>query len=152
MKSDHSYLIPVLFLCLVTTAWADSYKCTDSQKQIIYSDRALAGQTCVKVGGGASTTQAQEAENARKALADKLSQSQQKRQQEADALAKQEKELERQRQKEAACRQARERLMVLQQGGRVARFNERGERYYLDSGQIQSEVAATQQRIAEICN
>jgi hypothetical protein len=40
---------------------------------------------------------------------------------------------------------------VLRHTGPVARVNDRGERYYLDESQKQSEAADAQRRVEELC-
>jgi hypothetical protein len=152
MRPTH-FLSISLALCLTASApaLADLYRWTDDKGQVHYSDRAPAGQQSQRIGPSSNPRQEMEAEAARRALADKVSQAKQQRQQEQAAEEKKQAEAEKQRKKEELCRQARERLAVLRHTGPVARVNDRGERYYLDESQKQSEAADAQRRVEELC-
>jgi uncharacterized protein DUF4124 len=53
--------------------------------------------------------------------------------------------------KEENCRNARERLAQYEIGGRQTRINEKGERYYLEDGQIAQETARARSDVAQSC-
>lgn len=140
-----------LLLTAAVPAAADLYKWTDGKGQVHYADQPPVGQETQRIGPSSNPRREAEAEAARRALADKISQSKQQRQQEQAAEDKKQSEAEKQRKKEETCRLARERLAVLQHNGPIARVNDRGERYYLDEAQRQSEAAAAQKRVEEVC-
>ena len=50
------------------------------------------------------------------------------------------------------CAQAKEAVRTLQAGGRVARVDEKGERYFLDDAQIAQETARARQAAQQWCN
>jgi hypothetical protein len=76
-----------------------------------------------------------------------------KRQQDQAKAAKEsgEKSAEAQR-KQENCRNARERLAQNEIGGRIARINAQGERYYLDDAQIAQEASRARADVAQACN
>ena len=49
------------------------------------------------------------------------------------------------------CTAVRANLAGLQGGGRAARVNDRGEKYYIDDAQRQGEIAKSQSQIAQYC-
>lgn len=76
------------------------------------------------------------------------------RKRQIDAAKAQEKE-EKDRADAAAkaenCARAREGLRALQSGQRIARTDEKGERYYLDEAQTAAEAAKAQQMVSQWC-
>ena len=50
------------------------------------------------------------------------------------------------------CSAAKQSLAGLQAGGRQARFNEKGERFFLDDAQIAAETVRAQQAVNASCN
>lgn len=140
-------------LPLAAPALADVYKWTDSQGQVHYADRPpnQAPAPAQRLGTGADPRREAEAEAARRALADKLSATKQKQQQEQEAQAKRQAALEDQARKDERCRKARDRVTLLAQGGRIARINAQGERYFLDDAQREAETIQAQREMEEIC-
>ncbi len=75
-----------------------------------------------------------------------------RRQMEAqEAEKKQLAESQRAEQMRERCIQARGYLAGLENGGRVVRFNEAGERQYLDDAQVEEAKARARQAVAEAC-
>ena len=66
----------------------------------------------------------------------------------AEKLAAEQKEAERKRDN---CERAREALRTYESGGRVARTDAKGERYFLDENQIAQEAAKSRQNVQESC-
>ena len=54
--------------------------------------------------------------------------------------------------KEANCKRARSALAGLETGGRQARFNDKGERVFLDDDQVAQEKARAASEVAKQCN
>lgn len=54
--------------------------------------------------------------------------------------------------KKENCARAREAYQTLESGQRVARTNAQGERYFLDEGQTQAELAKARQAVQQWCN
>lgn len=141
----------ISLLIAANPALADLYKWTDSKGQVHYSDQPPSGHQSQRLGPSVNPQRERDAEAARRALADRIAQSKQQHQQEKATADKKQADADKQRKKEEACRQARERLAVLQHNGPIARVNDRGERYYLEGIQLQSEIDATQRRIDDVC-
>jgi hypothetical protein len=75
-----------------------------------------------------------------------------KRQQEAQKAQKKDDEKTAQaREKEDHCNSARSQLAQYEQGGRIARFNDKGERYLLDDAQIEQEKGRAQALVDQWC-
>ncbi len=50
------------------------------------------------------------------------------------------------------CQRAQEALRTLESGQRIARTDQKGERYFLDESQIAQEVAKARQQVQQACN
>ena len=75
-----------------------------------------------------------------------------KRQKEiAEADQKQQAEAAKAQAMQENCTAMRGNMAALQAGGRMARVNEKGDRYYLDDAQRQGEIAKTQTQIGQFC-
>lgn len=75
-----------------------------------------------------------------------------KRQQEQEAQAKKSAEkTEETKEKQEACRSARAQLTQAEVGGRIARYDEKGERTFLDDAGIEQEKARARADIARWC-
>lgn len=76
-----------------------------------------------------------------------------KRQQEAEkAAAKEAEERQQAAVKRENCERARETLRGLESGQRIARFDEKGERYFLGDAEMQQEIAKARQAVQQWCN
>jgi len=76
-----------------------------------------------------------------------------KRQLEAQkAAAKAEQERQDAQARRENCERAREALRTLESGQRIARTDDKGERYYLDDAQIQQETSKARQLVQQWCN
>ncbi|MEW5863293.1 MAG: DUF4124 domain-containing protein [Pseudomonadota bacterium] len=76
-----------------------------------------------------------------------------KRQLEAQkAAAKAEQERQDAQARRENCERAREALRTLESGQRIARTDDKGERYYLDDAQIQQESAKARQLVQQWCH
>lgn len=49
------------------------------------------------------------------------------------------------------CKRAQSQLMAMQSGVRMAQFNDKGERYYLDDNQREKEVQRAKQQVSTFC-
>jgi len=145
----HPYLILMLFLA--APAAADIYKWTDSQGKVHYSDIPPEGRAARSLGATQDREADAQADASRKALADKLSESERRRQETEKAEEKRQAEAEQARKRQEACQRARDRMNMLQQGGRIAKLNAQGERYLMDDAERMSQISSLQQQIAEFC-
>ena len=152
MKKFTITLLALVASLAALPATADICRWKDANGRTQYSDAPPPGVQCigtVKPGGapsGAAGTAAapksiQEREmDFRKRRLDKL---------EAEQKAKQDKEQS--DAKRAMCENARARVMGLQRGGRVARYDSSGQIQYLDEEAIAKEVADAQRMADEAC-
>lgn len=89
--------------------------------------------------------------DAPKSLAERELESRQRQKEAADAAKKSEDESNKAKALQENCGTVRGNLAALQAGGRAARFNEKGERFYLDDAQRQTEITKSQGQIAQYC-
>lgn len=76
-----------------------------------------------------------------------------KRQAEAQkAAAKADQERQEAALKRENCERAKETVGGIQSGQRISRFNEKGERFFLDESQMQQELAKARQTVQQWCN
>jgi len=113
-----AFLLAGLMLASAS-AGAGLYKWTDSEGRVHYSDQPPSQQASERVRPGNSDRLEQEALAARRALADKLMDSDQQRRRAQEAATQREAEQDKARQKAERCARARERLQKLSQSSRV---------------------------------
>jgi hypothetical protein len=152
----------------VASAQAQVYKCVDAGGKIVYSqDPCPANMKPGRMSrnvhpapaaapAAAPDDKAAKSEAAKSAAPKTAAEQEQafrKRQQDQAKAAKEseEKAAEAQR-KQENCRNARERLTQYEIGGRVARYNAQGERYYLEDAQIEQEKARARTDAAKSCS
>jgi hypothetical protein len=76
-----------------------------------------------------------------------------KRQMDADGVRQKQALTEREaKDKRENCAQAKDAVRTLEAGGRVARVDDKGERYFLDEAQIAQEAARARQAAQQWCN
>jgi hypothetical protein len=160
--------LSVFALLGVASAQAQVYKCVDAGGKIVYSQNPCpANMKSGRISGNvppapaaapaaASADKAAKGEAAKSAAPKTVAEQEQafrKRQQDQAKAAKEsgEKSAEAQR-KQENCRNARERLAQYEIGGRMARINAQGERYYLDDAQIAQETSRARADVAQACN
>ncbi|THF66436.1 DUF4124 domain-containing protein [Pseudothauera nasutitermitis] len=85
-------------------------------------------------------------------LAERELEFRQRRAAEEEARAKAEEESRRQAERSRACEQARNQLAALQSGQRVARFNAKGEREFMDDATRAAEIQRAQEFVSAQCN
>lgn len=152
----------------VASAQAQVFKCADANGRITYSQNPCPANTkreTMSRGGiplvpvtpspeGAADkaaksdaaksgpkTPAEQEQAFRKRLQDQAKAAKEAEQKNAQAQAK-----------EANCRNARQRLAQYSIGGRIARTDEQGERYYMDDAQIEAERARAQTDVSQLCS
>ncbi len=148
----------------LATAQAQVYKCVGAGGKVFYSqDPCPAGmkpgamsRKPTSAPAAAPTDNAAKGEPVKSAAPKTAADQEQafrKRQQDQAKAAKEseEKSAEAQR-KQENCRNAQERLAQYGIGGRVARYNAQGERYYLDDAQIEQEKARAGTDVSKFCN
>ena len=88
---------------------------------------------------------------ATKSLADRDLDAKQRQKEAADAAKKADDEAVKAKAMQENCTAVRGNLAALQAGGRAARFNEKGERIYIDDSERASEIAKSQGQVAQYC-
>ncbi len=89
--------------------------------------------------------------DAPKSLADRDLEYKQRQKDEAETAKKADAEATKVKSMQENCTAVRGNVVALQSGGRAARVNEKGEKYYIDDAQRQSEIAKSQSQIAQYC-
>ncbi len=134
-------------------AWAQVYKCIDASGKTVYlqspcppgqSSKMISAKPppvenapAAKAGAKPPATPDQEF---RKRQKDREDAEKKASEQSADASRRQEQ-----------CQRAREQVAQYDLGGRISGVNEKGERYFLDEGQIAQGKARAQASVAEWC-
>jgi type IV secretory pathway VirB10-like protein len=113
--------------------------------------------TTVKVPSSAPPPPAasKDAKDAKKGPLTPAEQEQAYRKRQADAekaAAKAAEERQESALKRENCERARESVSAIQSGQRLSRFNDKGERIFLDEAQMQQELAKSQQGVQQWCN
>ena len=135
-------------------AWAQVYKCVDAAGKTVYLQSPCpAGQSSKVLSSSpppAQETPAAQKPGAKAPLTPE--QEFKKRQQErAETDKKTAEQGADAKRRQENCARARENMALLDYGGRVARVNEKGERYFLEDAQIAQEKAKAQASVNEWC-
>ena len=141
----------IAFLLAAAGASAQQYKWVDKDGRIGYGDVPPPGARVTRLrpppgpsspaaeaSPGASLSKREEAFRKRREEAAKAS--------EKSAAAAKDEET-----KKRNCARAREYLRTLESGQRITRTDEKGERYFLDEGQIARETAQARRSVGEWC-
>ncbi len=158
----HVTLIAVLATC-APVALAQVFKCTEKSGKVVYSESPCAAASkSVTIQRSVPPVPAAAAGESVKGDAGKaakggprtpaeLEQEFRKRRAEQEKAATKEQEvLAKAKQNEDNCRRARAQMAGLE-AGRQARFNEKGERYFLEDTQIEQEKAHARRDIEQLC-
>ena len=89
--------------------------------------------------------------DAGKSLADRELESKVRQKEQADATKKADDEATKAIAMKENCTAVRSNVAALQAGGRAARFNEKGEKVYIDDAERQTEIARQQAQAAQYC-
>ncbi len=128
---------------------AGVYKWTDDQGKIHYSDTPPAQRPSQEIR--TDKANAAESEAARKALANKLTESDLKRKKAMEEEEKRKAEEEKQREQAEHCQRARAQLTLLSGAGRITRIDAQGQRYIMDDAQRQDSMAEAQKWVDQFC-
>lgn len=145
-------LILALFLAL--PAAAQIYEWRDAEGRLNYSDQPPHGVEAklIRPGRTPSSPADEDTEETRPpSLAERELEFRERRAEEAEARARAEQESRQAAERERMCTQARNQLAALQSGQRVSRFNQRGEREYLDDVERAAEITRAQDFIRSNC-
>jgi hypothetical protein len=156
----------ILVLCAALPASAQMYKWVDSNGKVQYSDSPPPGNVKTErlrnppgpagagdTGDSEGSEQKKDAAKAGpKTSADLEFDFRKRRVDAAKAQAEADKKAADARAKEESCNRARAALSGLETGGRQVRFNDKGERVFLDDDQIAQEKARAANEAAKQCN
>jgi len=147
----------VLAMMIAGPAAAQVYEWRDAQGQLQYSDLPPLGVDAkvvyptLKPVGVDDKAGAAPAAAKPKTLAEKELEFRQRRAEAAEAQAKAEQDSSQAVERQRACEQARNQLGALRSGQRIARFNSKGEREYLDDAGRADEIERTQKFADSVC-
>ncbi|HRP75809.1 MAG TPA: DUF4124 domain-containing protein [Rhodocyclaceae bacterium] len=144
-------LILALFLAL--PAAAQVYEWRDAEGRLNYSDQPPHGVEAklIRPGRPSSAPTEGAAEASMPTLAERELEFRERRAEEAEAKAMAEQESRQAAERDRMCTQARNQLAALQSGQRVSRFNQSGEREYLDDVERTAEITRAQDFIRNNC-
>jgi len=130
-------LIIVSMLVLATAAQAGVTRWVDAEGKVHYSDQTppptAKSQKSLDLKNNPTLPQAApDSKSGEKSLAEKDLESRKRRVQAEETAAKQAKDQEEAKSRKANCEQARNRLQALQEGQRISKFDEKGERVFLE--------------------
>ena len=163
MKRSKLYLIGIAVMLCVGAANAQQYKWKDSRGRTVYGDIPPAGVKATPMGpvpaapaaapaGGTETAKAAGAKDAKPLTPAEKEMEFRRRVKEAqEAAAKQAEKDKAARAQQENCELAREQERTLASGQRVARVDDKGERYYVDDAQRAQELAKARQNVSEWC-
>lgn len=148
----------ILILTIITLgvnlgANAEMYKWKDKKGRIHYSDTPP-GSGAVRVikarPGGGSKTMAQPADPA-KTYIDQEAEFRKRRVEADEAEAKKKQEVAKAEARKHECNEARGHLRALEEGGRLVKYDDKGERVFLDDKARESDMAKTKKYLADNC-
>jgi hypothetical protein len=130
-------------------AQAQVHKCVDASGKTVYSQAPCpknARSTTIQ-----ATAPAQAPKPEPKSAAATDQDFKKRKLEQEQAAKKQEQQVAEAKLKEEHCRNARGNLAMLEQGGRQARINDKGERYFLEDAQIESEKDRARKAVQTSC-
>jgi hypothetical protein len=154
-------LILAIALAFSAAAMAQQYKWVDQNGRIQYGDAPPPGVKATPLRpppGPAAQPSAKAADTKAAAKKGPLSPAEQEaeyRRRQMEAEREQGKRAEADQQaaaKRENCARAQENLRTLEAGGRIARTDSKGERYYLEDAQIQQEAVKARQIVQDSCS
>jgi hypothetical protein len=127
----------VSMLTLATVAQAGVTRWVDAEGKVHYSDQpppptAKSQKTLDLKNSPALPIAAPDSKGGEKSLAEKELESRKRRVQAEETAAKHAKDQEDAKNRKANCEQARHQVQALQEGQRISKFNEKGERVFLE--------------------
>jgi len=153
-------MISVLFriallalVCIAAPAQAQLYKWTDANGRVQYSDRKPAdGKEAKPVRNTVSSVGSQSGgASGSKSLAEQNKEFDKRRQELAEGQQKQQQTAAEQKRNAENCEAARRNLAALQSGQRIARYDLKGEKSYMDDSQRAAETERSRQQVEQSC-
>lgn len=163
--SSKRYLACIALALCAAAAHAQQYKWKDSRGRTVYGDVPPAGVKAVPLtpvqapppapSASASTEAgAKAAAKPSKPLtpAEQEMEFRRRVKEAQEAAAKQAEKSKEERERQENCELAREQERTLVSGQRIARVDQKGERYYIDDAQRADELAQARRSVSEWCN
>jgi hypothetical protein len=149
-------LLPLLFLLACAPLHAQVYKWVDAAGNVQYSDQPPASAKGTKKLSAdpqpsAAPVNKESSPKAAKTMADKEMEFRKRRVESEEAKAKQAKADADAKVRQQNCAQARGQLRSLQEGRRIVKFNDAGERVFLDDQARPEETARAQKSVDDWC-
>jgi len=148
-------LFPLLLLLLACSAHGGVYKWIDSSGEVHYGDQPPPSNKSQKLNIQTPAAGSQSGGDGKaspaKSMADKELDFRKRQVEKEEAQKKQEKDAALAKQKQENCAQARGNLRNLQEGGRIVKYNDKGEREYLDDAARQQAMSEAQKAADSWC-
>jgi hypothetical protein len=145
-------LLLVGTLLAACPAWAQVYKCVDASGKTVYLQQPCPpGQSSKVISRTAPPAQEAPATKGGKPPANPEQEFRKRQKEREEADKKSAEQSEQAKRREENCARARQQVAQYDLGGRQTGINEKGERYFLDDGQIAQGKARAQAAVAEWC-
>lgn len=151
----NKFLLLLLMSLLASNAYAEVYKWVDSAGKVQYGDQPPPVNKIqkLKVENAPVATQSANGEKApaAKTMMDKEIEFRKRRVESEEAQKKQDKQVYEAKQKQDNCINARGNLRSMQESGRIVKYDEKGERTFLDDGAVQQAVERAKKEVDTWC-
>jgi predicted Zn-dependent peptidase len=136
---------------LVPLASAQLYKYVDKDGKTVYSDQPPPNADSKQLNIHSGTTKDSPAAAAPKTAVERDKELQKIRDEDKEKAKKAEDASKLASQKEAACKQAQSNYQIYADGGRITKYDDKGERVYLGDDEILAEQERTKREMDEAC-
>jgi len=144
-------VLAVAALCLAPVAMAQLYKYVDKDGKTVYSDQPPANVDSKQLRLQSAPSAAEAAPAPAKTAVQKDKDLDKGRKELAEKAKKSDEEAKRAQANEQRCSDAKSNLQVYEQGGRLSKRTESGERVFLDEKDIATEKEKARALVAEAC-
>ncbi|TCV90127.1 DUF4124 domain-containing protein [Sulfurirhabdus autotrophica] len=148
-------LLPLLLSLMVGSAYGGVYKWVDSKGEVHYGDQPPPSNKTQKLNIDTPAPSASSAADTKaspaKTMNDKEVDFRKRRVEAAEAQKKQDQAAIESKQKQENCNNARGNVRSLQEGGRVVKFDDKGERVYLDDAARQKSLENAKKAVEDWC-
>ena len=140
-------------LATALPAHAQVYKCVDGGRTVYSQTPCPSSAQSTTITRSAPTTPppGEAKTGAPKSTADQEQAFRKRQQEQQKAQKKDDDKVAESREKQERCNSARSQLAQYEQGGRITRYDDKGERYLLDDGQIAQETARARALVDQWC-
>lgn len=151
----NKFLLLLLISLLSSNVYAQVYKWVDSSGKVQYGDQPPPSNKIQKLKVEKSSPTVQSAEGEKtpvaKSMADKEIEFRKRRVEAEEAQKKQDKQANEAKQKQDNCINARGNLRSMQESGRIVKYDEKGERTFLDDAGRQQAIEKAQKEVDTWC-